>query len=147
MDISNLDTHHTTTVQEYIEIIRDLVVASPVARVKDIASKRGVTRSSVSTALNSLRDLGLIRHEHYSYVALTEEGAQLGMVLNRRHQLIRHFLQDLLGLEPELADSEACRLEHTMSYEALSALLKYVSRITGDSPDMITKREAQEKNA
>ena len=126
-DIPGLDGNYNTTVQEYIEIIRDLIVENRVARVKNIASHRGVTRSSVSTALNMLSDLGLVEHEHYGYVMLTEKGQTLGEVLAKRHEVILRFLRDCLQLDPGLADSEACRLEHTMSREALNALVKFVA--------------------
>lgn len=132
MDIATLDSRYTITVQEYIEIIRDLQQTAPVARVKEIAMARNVTRSSVSTVLNTLRELGLVSHEHYSYVALTEKGQKLGALLHQRHQLILKFLRDILKLDAEMADKEACKLEHAMSPEALNALLIYVSKTTGE---------------
>jgi len=138
MDIGTLDNRFTITVQEYVEIIRDLQQTAPVARVKEIAMARNVTRSSVSTALNSLKELGLIQHDHYSYVALTERGQKLGLLLHQRHQLIFKFLRDILLLDDEIADKEACRLEHTMSPEALNALLVYVSKITGEPFETVT---------
>jgi len=125
--IPSLDGNYNITVQEYIEIISDLIAENRVARVKDIAKHRGVTRSSVSTALNMLSDLGLVEHEHYGYVMLTQKGQNLGDALAKRHKIILRFLRDCLQLEPELADSEACRLEHTMSREALNALVRFVA--------------------
>ncbi len=126
-----MDERFNTTVQEYVEVIRDLTHESPVARVKEIADRRGVTRSSVSTALISLRQFGLVEHEHYGYVALTERGKELGALLQRRHAVILCFLHDILGVEKQAADSEACRLEHSMTRESLDALIVYVSRIEG----------------
>ena len=126
-----LDERYNTTVQEYVEIIRDLTGAETVARVKDIATRRGVKASSVSTAIVNLKQLGLIDHKHYGYVELTDNGRELGQVLARRHAVIRCFLRDILGLEGVAADDEACRLEHTMSGPTLDALIAYVTRIKG----------------
>jgi len=126
-----LDDRFNTTVQEYIEVIRDLTGSAPVARVKEIAERRGVKASSVSAALGVLGKLGLISHEHYGYVSLTGEGRELGEALSRRHAVICCFLRDILGLEAEAADSEACRLEHSMSPVAVDALIRYVQRIEG----------------
>ncbi len=126
-----LDDRFNTTVQEYVEIIRDLTGIDAVARVKDIALRRGVKASSVSTAIGNLKLLGLIDHKHYGYVELTHDGRELGETLSRRHALIHCFLRDILGLEGEAADAEACRLEHSMSGETLDALIAYVTRIKG----------------
>lgn len=137
-DIPRVDERFNTTVQEYIEVIRDLVEDKQVARVKDIAKMRGVTRSSVSTALNMLRDLNLIDHEHYGYAILTEEGKKLGEILRKRHDVILRFLRDILLLDSGLADEEACRLEHAMCNEALNALVLFVE--TADSCPLRTDR-------
>lgn len=126
-----LDDRYNTTVQEYVEVIRDLTRRSLVARVKEIAERRGVRASSVSTALVTLRQLGLIDHEHYGYVALTDGGRELGETLARRHAVILCFLRDILGVEQDAADREACRLEHAISPETLDALIRYVSQVEG----------------
>lgn len=73
-----------------------------------------------------LSDLGLVDHEHYGYVSLTEKGQALGAVLTKRHEVILRFLRDCLRLDAETADSEACRLEHTMSRETVNALVRFV---------------------
>ncbi|NQT35487.1 metal-dependent transcriptional regulator [bacterium] len=124
--IPAVDDGYNTTVQEYVEIIRDLVQVHRVARIKDIADIRGVTRSSVSTAMNMLRELGLVDHEHYGYVDLTEEGTVLGEILSSRHSIIQKFLHRFLRLDSDLADKEACKLEHAMGAETLNALVKFV---------------------
>ena len=86
-----MESQFDTTTQEYIEIIHHLQNKHKVARVKDIARHRGVTRSSVSTALNLLKKKNLIKHENYGLVELTEEGEQLGQTLDERHAIINKF--------------------------------------------------------
>lgn len=125
-DLAEVDVIYSTTAQEYVEIIRDLTIDDKVARVKDIAEERGVTRSSVSTALGTLTELGLVDHEHYGYVTLTDEGNTLGEVLTRRHSVIERFLSEFVGLSSESADREACILEHAMSPETLIGLIKFI---------------------
>ncbi len=121
-----IDSEYTTTTQEYVEVIRDLVDENRVARVKDIARRRGITRSSVSIALKSLHNLELINHEHYGFVTLTQKGIELSEILSQRHLVIQRFLRDCLKIEPQLAESEACRLEHTMSWQTMTALVRFV---------------------
>ncbi|HQI50227.1 MAG TPA: metal-dependent transcriptional regulator, partial [bacterium] len=125
----NIEHDHLT--QVYIEVIRDLERQNRVARVKDIARIRGVSPANVSSALNNLAKKGLILHEQYGHVVLTAEGRHLAHVLDERHVAIRMFMTDVLGLERNLAESEACTLEHVMSQESLLAIgrfLQFVDR-------------------
>lgn len=115
-------------VQEYVEIIRDLSDAGRVARIKDIAEARGVSPASVSTAVGTLAALGLVEHRHYGYVVLTEAGGRLGEKLRRRHEIIRSFFEQCIGLERSVADREACVLEHSMSEQALDGLVRFIGR-------------------
>jgi len=117
---------HDTITQEYIEVIDHLERMHRVARVKDIAQRRGVTRSSVSIALNGLAGKNLIRHEQYGHVTLTAQGRRVARNLEQRHSAIRAFLTDILAVDPELADRDACQIEHIMSRETLSALTDFL---------------------
>ena len=102
---------HDTTTQEYIEVIRDLENENKVARVKDIADRRGVSRSSVSIILNQLLKKDLIAHEQYGHVSLSQKGRRLANDLERRHQAIKEFLVKVLGVSDENAEKDACKFE------------------------------------
>jgi DtxR family Mn-dependent transcriptional regulator len=117
---------HDKTTQEYIEVIRELEKENKVARVKDIASRRGVSRSSVSLVLNQLRKKKLIFHEHYSHVTLTQKGRYMAEILNNRHQLIKQFLVLVLGLPEEIAETDACKFEHIVSKETIHAIDRFL---------------------
>ncbi|MBN1154980.1 metal-dependent transcriptional regulator [candidate division KSB1 bacterium] len=118
-----------TTTQEYVEIIYELQKNEKVARVKDIAHKRGVTKSSVSTALSYLKDKKLVKHENYGLVELTETGVKLGRMLERRHKIIEIFLEKILDINEMTAKENACVLEHHMSSEILDSLVDFISYI------------------
>ena len=98
-----------------------------VARVKDIATTRGVTRSSVSTVLNLLKKKDLIKHESYGLVELTEEGEALGRALDMRHETIKKFFIEILGISTDIADSDACKMEHHISSETLDCLTRFLT--------------------
>lgn len=117
------------TTQEYIEIIHELQQQNEVARVSDIAKKRGVTRSSVSTALNSLKKKKLVIHYTYGRVELTQQGMDLAQQLDKKHQVIRRFLIKVLGIDNDTADSEACKIEHYISPETVDGLLNLIKFI------------------
>ena len=121
-----MDHEFDTTTQEYVEIIYDLQKSNKVARVKEIAEKRGVNRSSVSIALNLLRKKKLIVHENYGLVELTEKGVKLAEELEGRHRIIRDFFVDILSIDPEIAENDACKLEHYIHRDIFSSLENFV---------------------
>ena len=114
------------TVQEYVEIIHDIQKKQKVARVKDIAQKRGVSRSSVSTVLNMLKKRKLVVHEQYGLVELTRRGEELGEYLDQRHQIIYDFLIKVLHMPENIAEADACKLEHHISTETVEYLKHFL---------------------
>ncbi|HPN33244.1 MAG TPA: metal-dependent transcriptional regulator [bacterium] len=117
---------HDTVTQEYIEIIAALEDENKVARVKDIAERRGVTRSSVSIALSQLAKKDLIAHEAYGHIVLTVKGRRLAHHLTLRHQAVEDLLTDILGLDKAIAEQDACKIEHLISAETYSALMRFL---------------------
>jgi len=117
---------HDTITQEYVEIIAFLEKRDRVARVKDIADQRGVTRSSVSLALNQLAKKQLITHLNYGHVTLTSMGRRLAQNLTLRHRAIKELLTTVLGLEESIAEQDACKFEHLISAETFNALTRFL---------------------
>ncbi len=125
------------SLEDYLETILDLEKTNKVARVKDIAEKLGVLRGSVTGALKSLTEKGLINYEPYSFITLTRKGASIAREITRRHQVLRDFLQKVLLLDPENAEKNACRMEHAMDKAVIDRLVQFIEYIhhcprTGD---------------
>lgn len=121
----NLEFDPTT--QEYVEIIYEIQKEQKVARVKDVAQKRGVTKASVSTALSLLKKKDLINHETYGLIELTDKGMQLGEELEETHQVIKNFLVNILNIDSDTAEEDACKLEHHISKEVIESLVQFCS--------------------
>lgn len=117
------------TDQEYIEIIYALEKEFRVARVKDIAEQRGVTRACVSLELGQLSKKSLISHEHYAHVTLTQKGKRLASILEKRHRIIKHFLVHFLGIPHSIAETDACNIEHIISSQTLGSLSEFIDFI------------------
>lgn len=115
--------------EDYLETILELEKTNKVARVKDIAEHRGVLRGSVTGALRSLAEKGLINYEPYSFITLTEKGAAVAGEINRRHKVIRNFLDHVLQLDETTADDNACRMEHAMDRAAVDRLVAFIRYI------------------
>ncbi len=120
---------YDTTTQEYIEVIYALEKENRVARVTDIAERRGVTKASVSLVLNQLQKKELVERKQYGHITLTRSGKRLGNTLTQRHKAIKKFLQIVVGVSEQTADDDACKLEHILSKESCTAIKRIVKAI------------------
>jgi len=126
-------------IEEYIEVIYDIVSKKGYARVKDVALMLDVGLSTVSEMFQKLSNEDYINYEKYSGVTLTEKGEELAKQLEKRHTTIKNFLK-LLGLPKELADKEACVLEHVMEKETIERLTCFVDFIDSvDNPPWLER--------
>ncbi len=112
----------TESLEMYLETISLLHERNRVARVTDIAKELGVSKPSVHAALHELERRGLIRHEHYGDVYLSEEGKEASAAIRRRHDLLTSFLREVLGVSPATAEQDACRIEHYLSEETMERI-------------------------
>lgn len=117
------------SMEDYLETILALERENKVARAKDIAEKMGVLRGTVTGALKSLAEKGLINYEPYSFVTLTPRGQAIGREVTRRHRVIQNFLQQVLDLDADRAEENACRMEHAMDRTAIDRLVQFIEYI------------------
>jgi DtxR family Mn-dependent transcriptional regulator len=89
----------------------------------------GVKKPSVDWAISRLAEAGLVLHEKYRDVDLTAEGARIAADIHHRHKTLRRFLVEILHVEEETADNEACRIEHILSRSSLSRLERFTDSV------------------
>ncbi len=123
------NTGLSESLEDYLEIILALEKSHRVARVRDIAEKMGVLRGSVTGALKSLAEKGLVNYEPYSLITLTRKGATIAKEITRRHAIIKDFLLNILQIDAEKAEINACRMEHAMDKATVDRLVKFVNRL------------------
>lgn len=110
----------TPSYEDYIEAIYDLCSkGGGSCRSVDIAEDLGFSKASVARATKNLREGGYINQERYGLVSLTPKGEEYGKRILARHRTLSSFLTDILGVDPELADEEACKIEHTISQDTM----------------------------
>ncbi len=114
------------SMEDYLEAIFEIDREKRAVRVKDVSKKLGVTMPSVNGALKNLESKGLIHHEKYEYIELTEKGQTMAAKIANRHRLISRFLSDCLGVNSETAEEDACRIEHVLSVETMNKLAKFM---------------------
>jgi len=112
--------------EDYLEVIFILEKKNGVARVKDISRLMKVKTSSVTSALNMLSKEGLVIHERYGYVKLTPEGERLALKVRKRHNILFRFLSEILNIDPEVAEKDACGMEHSVSPQTLEKITKFI---------------------
>jgi DtxR family Mn-dependent transcriptional regulator len=112
------------SLEDYLETIYELVRDHKVARVKDIAGARGVKPGSVSPAMRRLADAGLIRYEQREYIDLTPRGERLARRVLARHNLLTRFFSEILLMDADEAEADACAMEHNLSDEGMDRLTR-----------------------
>ena len=122
-------TELSENLEDYLETILALEKLNKVARVKDIAEKLGILRGSVTGALRTLQEKGLVNYEPYSFITLTSRGSTIAREITRRHEAIKDFLANILQIDSEKAEANACRMEHAMDKAAVDRLIKFVNRL------------------
>ncbi|MDR1239832.1 MAG: metal-dependent transcriptional regulator [Treponema sp.] len=122
----------TQSLEDYLEMVSFLADEGEV-RVTDIAARLGVSKPSVLTALRNLEEQGLVEHARYRTVSLTKKGAVVVAEIRDRHSFLTSFLQEVVGVGPEIAEKDACKMEHILSDETLKKMKAMTRRHAGKS--------------
>src|SRR5438093_943599 len=107
----------SAAVQDYAKAIYTLEARGGSASTNDLAALLDVRPGSVSGMLRKLSSLGLVEHERYRGVRLTEEGRRVALEVIRHHRLLELFLVENLGMTSDEVHAEAEVLEHALSEE------------------------------
>ena len=112
------EAHRRELIDDYVELISDLIREVGDARQVDMAARLGVSQPTVAKMLKRLASVGLIEMIPWRGVFLTPEGEKLAQESRERHQLVENFLL-VLGVSPEIARRDAEGMEHHVSEETL----------------------------
>ena len=118
-------------VEDYVELIADLIADGREARQVDIAARLGVAQPTVAKVLKRLAREGWVVQRPYRGTFLTEEGERLARQVRERHQTVLQFLL-ALGVDADAARRDAEGIEHHVSEATLAAFAAFVQR-SGDS--------------
>ncbi|MBE7067702.1 MAG: metal-dependent transcriptional regulator [Clostridiales bacterium] len=110
--------------QDYLESIFLLLKETPIVHRIEIAKKMNVSQAAVNKAMKLLSEKGYI-YEDGKHLYLTETGKEYAERVYEKHCIIRDFLQKI-GVTPTKAEEDACRMEHLVSDETVSAMKKHL---------------------
>src|SRR6202162_6140595 len=111
----------SSTVEDYLEQILDLINTKGYARVADIALGLKISQASVTNMVQRLDSEGLLKYEKYRGLVLTTAGETLARNIMQRHQLLSDFLR-MLGINEEVIYHDVEGMEHHISPQTLQAI-------------------------
>jgi len=123
--MNDQDTQLSASLEDYLEAIFWIVSKKSVARARDIAVALDVRAASVTGALRLLAERKLVHYAPYEVITLTAEGRKEAEKIIQKHEVLKGFFTTLLGLDEDLAEEGACRLEHGLAHPIMERLLAF----------------------
>ena len=117
--------------ENYLEAILSLREAHGMVRSIDIANHLHFSKPSVSVAMKKLRESGYIEMDKEGFISLLPAGEEIASRIYERHKLLTRFFIRL-GVDPEVAAADACKVEHDLSDETFQKIKEHAS--TGELP-------------
>ena len=116
------------SLEDYLETILILSKTLPVVRSVDIANELHFSKPSVSVAMKNLKTRNYITVSKDGYISLTESGREIAERVYECHNLLTDWLIHL-GVTPETATADACKMEHDISPESYEAIKKCIQSL------------------
>ncbi|MFS0820733.1 metal-dependent transcriptional regulator [Bacillus sp. 1P02SD] len=112
----------SSILEDYLETIFLLSKEGVGVRLSDIADKVGVTKASTNRAMATLSQFGLVHNERYKEIHLTPKGYEYANGIFHKHKVVKQFFIDILQIDKDIADREACLIEHVISSNSIRAM-------------------------
>ena len=115
------------TMEDYLEAILMLKEKHGYVRSIDVAELLNVTKPSVTYATKKLKDNGYLTSDHAGMLVLTDAGMEIADKIYTRHKKLTDFFVSL-GVDPAVAEDDACRIEHDLSDETFNAICAHIEK-------------------
>ena len=113
--------------ENYLEAILSLHERHGLVRSIDIANELHFSKPSVSVAMKKLRESGYIEMDKDGFISLLPSGEEIARRIYERHKLLTQFFIRL-GVDPEVAAADACKVEHDLSEETYSKMIAFAEK-------------------
>ena len=127
--ITHSAAHHLMT-------IYDLLEKNGYARVTDVARHLEITRGSASITLKALKEKGLVNEDENKFLKLSAEGERISHSIQSIRKIFQKFLIDVLRVDPDQAEIDACKIEHLLSRETGERLLNFMSYLASEKREV-----------
>lgn len=118
---------YNESAEDYLETILMLSKTLPVVRAVDIATELDFKKSSVSVAMKNLRENGYISMDADGFIKLEAPGMEIAQRIYGRHRKLTAFFV-ALGVDPDVAAKDACKVEHDLSEETYSKMIAFAEK-------------------
>lgn len=132
--LTHSSVHHLMAIYELLKI-------NGYARGIDVANYLDISRSSVSVTLHKLLAKGLIEEDSNKFFLLTDKGKDLTNSVLSIRKIVKMFFMDVLNLPEQLAEEDACKVEHLLHHKTGENLYKFVTFFMSSEPAAIEFRE------
>jgi DtxR family transcriptional regulator, manganese transport regulator len=119
------DARRTEVIEDYVEMIADLIDTTGEARTVDVADRLGVSHATVVKTVTRIRALGLVTSRPYRGIFLTDRGRAIANASRSRHEVVLAFLR-AIGISEETVQRDAEGMEHHCSPETLAAFVRII---------------------
>ncbi len=136
----NNEVTHSTA--HYLLAVASLAESGDRPRAADVARQLGVSRAAVSMQLRTLREHDLVQVGKDNRLKLSRHGADLVARIASKREVLREFLNQVLGVDPQVAERDACKIEHLVSEESGAALVRFIRFLHSDdevSTDLVNR--------
>ena len=117
----------TKGLEDYIEFIYNKISNKENVKAIDIAKHFEISRSSVSEALIRLADMNLIIYEGRNGIQITQEGEKTAEKIIKKHKILFEFFNNILGIEDEISNENACKIEHVIDDDVIKKIFLFTS--------------------
>ena len=114
--------------EDYLEAVLAIHQDKGKVRTTDVALRLGVSKPSVNRAMKILMADGYIHQETYGDIELTDKGEIKASQVYFRHKTLTTFLSEMLGVDPKIAEQDACLIEHDISSETMEKLAIFMQK-------------------
>jgi len=121
------------SLEDYLEAALIILLEKGKVRVKYLSEQLGVSPASVTEALKKLEKLGYVKYEGHGKILLTEKGRGKAKEVLEKHLSLFNFLHNILGVDRETAEVEACKMEHILSHETLNKIAMLGELVSSES--------------
>ena len=130
------DNEITHSGAHYLLAIAALGKLGSAPRAADVARRLGVTRAAASLQLRALQDRGWVEIDEQQRLRLSSAGADVVNRVMSKHEVLLVFLRELLGVEADTAELDACKVEHLLSEETGAALVRLIRFARSGKPEV-----------
>jgi len=118
----------TDRMEDYLEVIYELVQEKGYATTVDISSYLNVSSPSVTKMMQKLDETGYLKYEKYRGIKLTNEGTRIARNIRNRHGLLAEFFM-IIGVDEEIANNDAEGIEHHLHPETMKKLEEFINEL------------------